>query len=138
MVDENGQWLWGVLTDLLPYDILLRIVAVKPSVTGLIKDFPRWLSSSNGQLTVRDGGYSKSALLQIGWLHVRLQPERSSRGEVRWQCPPMGWHKLNTDGAMCGASGMATCGGILHTDVGGWVLGFSKRIRICSALEAEL
>ncbi|KAK8483707.1 hypothetical protein V6N12_029955 [Hibiscus sabdariffa] len=29
MVDEYGQWLWGLFEDLLPYEILLRIAVVK-------------------------------------------------------------------------------------------------------------
>ncbi|KAK9016911.1 hypothetical protein V6N11_079403 [Hibiscus sabdariffa] len=190
MVDDNGQWLWGAIADLLPCDILLRIVAVKPPVTGLTKDFPRWLSSLNDQFTV-SFAYMLRAGMSIGsvepcwaviarykglprirtflcriftpeevrwepilvqgwWLQQECiaanrsvvreiaQPVHSSRGEVRWQCPPVGWHKLNTDGAVCGASGMASCGGILRTDVGGWMIGFSKRIGICSALAAKL
>ncbi|KAK8579085.1 hypothetical protein V6N12_069419 [Hibiscus sabdariffa] len=65
MVDEYGQWLWGAFVDSLPSDILLRIAAAKPPVPGLVKDFPRWLSSSNGQFTVRSA-YALRVGISIG------------------------------------------------------------------------
>ncbi|KAK8541714.1 hypothetical protein V6N12_014341 [Hibiscus sabdariffa] len=67
-----------------------------------------------------------------------FQSVRAPRSGVHWQRPPEGWHKLNTDGAVCVDSGMASCGGVLCTDAGGWVIGFSKRLGICTVLEAEL
>ncbi|KAK8537856.1 hypothetical protein V6N12_044002 [Hibiscus sabdariffa] len=67
-----------------------------------------------------------------------FQSVRAPCSGVHWQRPPEGWHKLNTDGAVCVDSGMASCGGVLRTDAGGWVIGFSKRLGICTVLEAEL
>ncbi|KAK9036128.1 hypothetical protein V6N11_078144 [Hibiscus sabdariffa] len=67
-----------------------------------------------------------------------VQSASVPRCEVRWQQPAVGWHKLNTDGAVCVESGMASCGGVIRTDAGGWVIGFSKRLGIYTALEAEL
>ncbi|KAK9035794.1 hypothetical protein V6N11_077823 [Hibiscus sabdariffa] len=57
---------------------------------------------------------------------------------VRWTKPPFGWHKLNSDGAIDGRDGVASCGGLIRDDGGSWLVGFSKRIGICSILEAEL
>ncbi|KAK9024694.1 hypothetical protein V6N11_004852 [Hibiscus sabdariffa] len=39
LIDANGRWRWGVLGRLLPYEILLRIAAIKPPM-GLSYDIP--------------------------------------------------------------------------------------------------
>ncbi|KAK9029308.1 hypothetical protein V6N11_026427 [Hibiscus sabdariffa] len=57
---------------------------------------------------------------------------------VRWTKPQFGWHKLNSDGALDNRNGVASCGGLIRDDGGSWLIGFSKRIGICSVLEAEL
>ncbi|KAK8497511.1 hypothetical protein V6N12_010213 [Hibiscus sabdariffa] len=46
--------------------------------------------------------------------------------------------KLNSDGAVNRISGMASCGGVVRTNRGSWVIGFSKGIVVCSAIEAGL
>ena len=48
--------------------------------------------------------------------------------EVRWEKPPVGWSKMNTDGSVLGSMGIAGCGGIVRNNQGGWVAGFSRRI----------
>ena len=48
--------------------------------------------------------------------------------EVRWEKPPDGWSKLNTDGSVLGSMGIAGCGGIVRNNQGGWVVGFSRHI----------
>ena len=45
--------------------------------------------------------------------------------EVRWEKPPKGWSKLNTDGSILGSTSLAGCGGIVRNNQGGWVVGFS-------------
>ncbi|KAK8502048.1 hypothetical protein V6N12_003397 [Hibiscus sabdariffa] len=57
---------------------------------------------------------------------------------VSWTRPPVGWHKLNSDGALDSRNGIVSCGGLIRDDRGSWLIGFSKRIGICSILEAEL
>ncbi|KAL4331797.1 hypothetical protein GQ457_07G021730 [Hibiscus cannabinus] len=57
---------------------------------------------------------------------------------VRWSKPPIGWHNLNSDGALDSRDGVASCGGLIRDDGGAWIVGFSKRIGICLILEAEL
>lgn len=64
-------------------------------------------------------------------IHV-LNPEL-----VLWHPLPMGWVKLNSNGASCGNPGKAGCGDVLisRTQDGE---GFSKRLGKCDAYEAEL
>lgn len=57
---------------------------------------------------------------------------------MRWEKPPRGWAKLNTDVASFGNPGLAGYGGIVRDEHGNWVAGFSKRIRITSSFVAEL
>ena len=57
---------------------------------------------------------------------------------VRWEKPPSGWTKLNTDGAALGNPGVAGCGGIVWDERGNWVAGFARKIRIASSFKAEL
>ena len=57
---------------------------------------------------------------------------------VRWEKPPSGWTKSNTDGASLGDSGVAGCGGIVRDEKGNWVAGFTRRIGITNSFKAEL
>ena len=59
---------------------------------------------------------------------------RSIIKRVRWERPPEGWCKLNTDGAASGNSCLAGCGGIVRDEHGGWLAGFSRWIGITTSL----
>ena len=65
-------------------------------------------------------------------------PNGSATKLVRWEKPPRGWTKLNTDGASLGNSRVASCGGVVWDESSNWVARFSWRIRITSSFEAEL
>ncbi|KAK8503513.1 hypothetical protein V6N12_066200 [Hibiscus sabdariffa] len=39
-----------------------------------------------------------------------------ARDSIRWEKPPEGWCKLNTDGAVMGELGMTSCGGVIRSD----------------------
>ena len=47
---------------------------------------------------------------------------------VRWNKPPHGWFKLNTDGASMGNPGKAGRGGLTRDSSGNWVKGFSRSL----------
>lgn len=57
---------------------------------------------------------------------------------MRWEKPPRGWAKLNTDRASFGNRGLASCGGIVRDEHGNWVAGFSRKIGITSSFMVEL
>ena len=48
-------------------------------------------------------------------------PGRSIIKRVRWERPPEGWCKLNTDGAILGNPSVAGCGGLVRDEHGGWI-----------------
>ena len=58
--------------------------------------------------------------------------------QVKWNKPPMGWLKLNTDGFTIGNSGLAGGGELIHNENGDWVMGFAKTLGITSGVIAEL
>ncbi|KAK9023643.1 hypothetical protein V6N11_003852 [Hibiscus sabdariffa] len=60
------------------------------------------------------------------------------RNRVRWMRPPEYWSKLNSYGAVRGALGLASCGGVIRPDQGCWIIGFSRGIGVCSVLDAKL
>ena len=49
-----------------------------------------------------------------------------------------GWKKLNTNGACNELHGLAGCGGVVRSEDGQWVVGFSKRIGVTNSFVAEL
>ena len=55
----------------------------------------------------------------------------------RWEKPPEGWMKLNSDGCAAGSSGLAGCGGVVRDSHGNWVTGFSRHIGIINSFVAE-
>ncbi|KAE8683300.1 hypothetical protein F3Y22_tig00111210pilonHSYRG00023 [Hibiscus syriacus] len=54
---------------------------------------------------------------------------------TRWLPPPVGWMKVNTDGACHTEDGLAACGGVIRNDIGAWQVGFSRFLGICSVFE---
>ena len=69
--------------------------------------------------------------------HPRVLPCRFIK-RVSWEKPPLGWAKLNTNGAAVGRSGLARCGGLIRDDKGAWLAGFSRNIGSTSSYAAEL
>lgn len=63
---------------------------------------------------------------------------QSARRWLRWIPPPMGWIALNVDGCLKQNHTKARGGGILRTEPGKWVLGFTGNIGSCTVEEAEL
>ena len=71
---------------------------------------------------------------------VANQSEKKDLGlkEVTWTKPIVGWCKLNTDGSINSASGIAGYGGLIRDSNGQWVAGFAKKIAANSSLAVEL
>jgi ribonuclease HI len=57
---------------------------------------------------------------------------------IKWFSPPLGWFKLNTDGASLGNPGLAGGGGVIRNHLGDWVGGFSRAIGVTTNVQAEL
>ncbi|GLU12643.1 hypothetical protein SLE2022_293070 [Rubroshorea leprosula] len=62
----------------------------------------------------------------------------STQKLVKWDKPPAGSFKLNTDGSVINNPGPATSGGLIRDHRGRWIRGFSRKIGIASSLAAEI
>ena len=56
---------------------------------------------------------------------------------VRWNKPPPGWCKLNTDGVTLGNPGKSGGGGIIRDSVGNWIKGFLGSIGFTTSITAK-
>ena len=56
---------------------------------------------------------------------------------IRWNPHPMGWFKLNTDGAFKANSIMVFACGIIRDENGNWLVGFAFHIGPSSSLQTE-
>ena len=57
---------------------------------------------------------------------------------IGWDCPPQGWYKFNTDGAMKAGCQATSAGRILRNNQGQWIVGYAINLSSCSALVAEI
>ena len=57
---------------------------------------------------------------------------------IRWEKPPAGWKKLNTDGSCLSGSDRAGCGGLVRDEHGSWIGGFTRYIGSTNSFIAEL
>ena len=64
-------------------------------------------------------------------------PKQRAVVQVRWFKPPVGWFKLNLDGASCGNPGKVRGGGILRDCNGMWIRGYARSIGYASSIIAE-
>ena len=57
---------------------------------------------------------------------------------MKWLKPPVGWVKLNTDGALSQNLGVAGAGDLIQDCDGNWIRGFSRAIGVVLSFLAEL
>ena len=65
-------------------------------------------------------------------------PVRRFNKRIKWEKPPIGWKKLNTDGSTIGGMERVGCGGVVRDEHGKWVAGFTRHIGITNIFAAEL
>ena len=56
---------------------------------------------------------------------------------MRWNRPPVGWFKLNSNGASFGNLGKASGGGLICDHNGKWIKGYMRHIGFASSITAE-
>jgi len=77
----------------------------------------------------------------IEFLHCIASPRvpiQKTVQRIRWEKPPAGWMKLNTDYSVCGNPSVVGCGGVIRNDRGLWIGGFSRCIEVTNSFIAEL
>jgi ribonuclease HI len=58
--------------------------------------------------------------------------------EIIWQPPLLNWIKCNTDGASCGYSGIASCGGVFRDHHADFVFAFAEPLGVETSFFVEL
>ncbi|KAK8650155.1 hypothetical protein V6N13_139804 [Hibiscus sabdariffa] len=109
MVDGTGHWRWDELDDLLPEDVILRLMATKPPLADGGNDT---LGNTDGRLILhlscllRDDMARMAASATTIHSHVLVDTH-----SMQW-CPhPPSWLKLNCDGSRNHLIGSSACGG---------------------------
>ena len=57
---------------------------------------------------------------------------------IKWEKPPAGWKKLNTDGSVLGSMERAGCGGVVRDEHGSRVVGFTRHVGATNSFTADL
>ncbi|GLT50515.1 hypothetical protein SLA2020_239980 [Shorea laevis] len=57
---------------------------------------------------------------------------------IKWETPPPGWIKLNSDGSCSTNRGIADAEGIIRDHLGNWIIGFTKNLGHGSNDEVEV
>ena len=57
---------------------------------------------------------------------------------IRWEKPPIGWKKLNTDGSVIGCMERVGCEGVVRDEHGNWVAGFIRHVGATNSFAVEL
>ncbi|CAL1392202.1 unnamed protein product [Linum trigynum] len=112
-------YLWKCRNDGIFKGIKLSSSTLHHYVTAKANDWARTWIDARKSLAMVEGGNRTEAL-------------------IGWKKPPIGWHKMNTDGANQSNMGMATAGGVLRDHNGTWLAGFCSKIGTGTALLAEL
>jgi ribonuclease HI len=74
----------------------------------------------------------------LGQVQVQQTPKAAEVTEMRWEKPPLGWVKCNTDGAFHEQQGQGATGAVLRNDSGGFLRGGAKWYNHClDALSME-
>ena len=137
------EWLYSNLTNNLSFDLSME--------WSLIFGVACWLLWQWRNKALFDDAFCEMSN-PIGFIKFKAKQfshstqfnddEQSRRTKqsrlIGWDAPPMGWIKVNSDGARKSSSGLASAGGLLRDDQGRWVTGFAVNLGRCSALMAEI
>ncbi|KAK5813453.1 hypothetical protein PVK06_028903 [Gossypium arboreum] len=64
--------------------------------------------------------------------------ENLNQMSTEWECPRVGWFKLNTDGGVDVNFENATVSGLIRCSNGNWVLGYGWNMGVHLILDAKL
>ncbi|KAK2364421.1 hypothetical protein QL285_089294 [Trifolium repens] len=93
----------------------------------------------SGNNTVNTSSNSLRDFSFLKKFNIFIHPPRPTvLKEVLWSPPMLDWYKCNIDGAFCGSSGNASCGGIFRNHEAEFVYGFAEPLTVTNAFCAEL
>ncbi|KAK8508563.1 hypothetical protein V6N11_049300 [Hibiscus sabdariffa] len=124
MVTPSGNWDWSRLSNLLPETIPSRTAVVKLCHHSLGDDVPGWRWTDDQMFTTRSS--YKALDPNISFDNVEYDKLAASLS----MCPPLGWMKANSDGAVRSHDSMAVAGGMLRDSRGSWLFGFTRSLSL--------
>ncbi|CAL1354334.1 unnamed protein product [Linum trigynum] len=131
------------MVDDIPWNSFFSVVVWnlwKNRNEGVFKGINKTLSppSLTQAIKIKASLWHKAWMAPQDSLGRRVSPTQRVTQEISWQPPPLGWTKINVDGAANGDQGPAGAGGILRNTEGSWITGFVSKLGACSAVQAEL
>lgn len=114
------------------------ILKIEASIVEVINSHLRKCMKEEGSFSLWDGHMKKNWVNLINPPLVYLKKSIEDRANCRWSPPPLGWAKLNFDGAARGNPGIAGIGCIINNDSGHWLAKKAMAIRPTSNNMAEL
>ncbi|KAI5351864.1 hypothetical protein L3X38_004755 [Prunus dulcis] len=138
----NG-WQLDQLTGLFTQAILNNIIGIHAMKDGDIKDKIRWGFTTDGKFLVNSAYHNitdKFDPMDWRWSFlwkISAPPKVLWKILVRWQLPPEGKYKLNTDGCRSKDSAIGA-GAVVRDYFGTWLGGFSTNMGFGQVFQAEL
>ncbi|CAI9088342.1 OLC1v1022647C1 [Oldenlandia corymbosa var. corymbosa] len=84
---------------------------------------------------------NRVSTIEMAWMSEKKLGRgivRRCQLQIKWTYPPESWVKVNTDGSYDPETGETRAGGLVRTELGGWIRGFTMRIGFTSITGAEL
>ncbi|KAE8703038.1 hypothetical protein F3Y22_tig00110474pilonHSYRG00005 [Hibiscus syriacus] len=124
LVNSDGEWRWDLIRDCIPNMVCLSIASCSicgATVENCSHILPecsiaifRSMVRNGTSVWVDDMVFVES--MQQMYLRHGFHSQRNyfTAKDAVWKAPPVGWMKLNTDGARHSSTGLTTCGGIIR------------------------
>ena len=97
------------------------LIKLEASIVEVLNSHLRKTLKEEGSFSRWDGLIKKRWSNIINPPLVYFKKNKEARASCKWAHPPIGWHKLNFDGAARGNPGMAGIGCIINNDAGKWI-----------------
>ncbi|KAE8660685.1 hypothetical protein F3Y22_tig00116951pilonHSYRG00655 [Hibiscus syriacus] len=152
LITSDGYWHVQHLRQLLPTDLVQRVLGTPPPLDDLGKDLSVWRWDQSGLCFVKSA-FMWNDIMDYHWRHhfgiliwklwkhrnnVVFNGQIDASFDLLLSPPPPGVLKLNTDGAMQPSSMKTASGGVFRDENGKWIVGYSRRIGKYTALQDEL
>ena len=82
--------------------------------------------------------YDHGKGIYLGLVETKIIAKVIYQQGIRWEKPPLGWKKLNTDGSVIGCMERAGCWGVVRDEHWNWVAGYTRHVGAINSFAAEL
>nr|ABA98911.1 retrotransposon protein, putative, unclassified, expressed [Oryza sativa Japonica Group] len=99
-----------------------------------VEDFPAWHYERTDQ-TRNNCRHQRKSSVPVSLQSKLKEEEAPVRVNIKWKAPPIGWAKVNVDGAYVAATGKAGAGIIIRNHMGEVLLSSWRTIKNCGSAE---